>query len=102
MSRRMRSNSVFLKFLYEADTNQRVAILSHLTKTQINVLSEVALNIYKGVFPNKQKYIKSLNPYKSIVYQLGTKSVGVRKKKQLLIRHNKLIPNLLRPVMDFL
>lgn len=98
----MRSNSVFLKFLFQASTKQRAAILSNLTKAQINVLSEVALNIYKGVFPNKKKYIKSLKPYKSIVYQLGTKSVGVRKKKQLLIRHNKLIPNLLRPVMDFL
>ena len=98
----MRSNSVFLKFLFQASTKQRAAILSNLTKAQINVLSEVALNIYKGVFPNKQKYVNSLKPYKAVIYQLGSKLVGVRRKKQLLSRHKKLITNLLRPVLDFL
>lgn len=98
----MRSNAVFLKFMYEASTKQRAAILTHITKPQINVLSEVALNIYKGVFPNRQKYVNSLKPHKSIIFRLGSKSVGALRKKQLLIRNNKLIPNLIRPVIDFI
>lgn len=98
----MKSNTVFLRFLYQASKNQRVAIFTHLTKEQVNVLSEVALNIFKGVFPNKQKYLKTLKPYKSVLYQLGSKSLGVRKKKQLLIRYNNLIPHLLGPLLDFL
>lgn len=102
MSQRMKSNTVFLRFLYQASKNQRVAIFPHLTKEQVNVLSEVALNIFKGVFPNKQKYLKTLKPYKSVLYQLGSKSLGVRKKKQLLIRYNNLIPHLLGPLLDFL
>lgn len=98
----MKSSTVFLRFLYQASKNQRVAIFPHLTKEQVNVLSEVALNIFKGVFPNKQKYLKTLKPYKSVLYQLGSKSLGVRKKKQLLIRYNNLIPHLLGPLLDFL
>ena len=64
----MRSNSTFLKFLFQAHKNQRVAVLSHLAKTQIDVLSEIALNIYRGVFPNKQKYVKSLKPFRLTVF----------------------------------
>lgn len=36
-------------------SKQRKAILSTLTKEQLEVLPEVALNIYKGVFTNKHK-----------------------------------------------
>ena len=93
---------MFLKFLFQAHKNQRVAVLSHLTKTQIDVLSEIALNIYRGVFPNKQKYVKSLKPFRSTVFYLGSKTVSRRDKKEILLRHNGLIPSLVRPVLDFL
>ena len=81
MSRRMKTQSIFLKFLSQANTKQRKAILSTLTKEQLDLLSEVALNIYKGVFPNKQKYVKLLKPYKSLIWQIGSKSMKTLKKR---------------------
>ena len=78
----MRTHSVFIKCLYNIDPKQRAAIIPHLKKAQIEVLSEVALNIYKGLFPNKQKYVKSLKRYRSVIHQIGSKSVGVAKKKK--------------------
>ena len=102
MSSCMKSNSTFLKFLYQANKNQRIAVLSHITKKEVDVLSEIALNIYKGVFPNKKKYVKPLESFKSIIWKLGSKSVSRHKKKKLLIRYNKVLPSLLRPVLDFI
>jgi len=77
----MKTQSIFWKFLSQANTKQRKVILSTLTTEQLDVLSEVALNIYKGVFPNKQKYVKLLKPYKSLIWQKGSKSMENSKKK---------------------
>lgn len=82
MSRRMKSHSVFLKFLYQSEPRQRKAILSNITKTQLDLLSEVALNIYKGVVPDKAKYVKSLIPYRSVIVQLASKSKTKSAKKE--------------------
>lgn len=98
MSRRKKVQSVFLKLLYETNPKQRFIIISNLTKTQLDTLSEVALNIYKGIFPNTQTYVEALKPYRSPMYRLGSKYVQQSQKKTLLKRYNKIIPSLLRPV----
>lgn len=100
MSGRMISNSVLLKFMYKTNKKQRVTVLSHLSKAEIDVFSAIALNIYKGVFLNKTKYVNTLKPFKSIVFRLG--SVSSQKKKTILIRYQKIIPLLIRPVLEFL
>jgi len=63
-------------------------------------LSEIALNIYKGVFPNKHKYVNQLKPFKSVIKQLASKSVGASRKKSLLILKHKFVPTFLRPALD--
>lgn len=101
MSRRMKNYEIFLNF-YVSPLRQQKAIIANLTKDQIDVLSEIALNIYKGVFPNKAKYVNSLKPYRPIIYTLGAKSTSRRKKQQLLVRNRKLLRQLLQPVQEYL
>lgn len=71
MSRRMKSDSTFLKFLYQANKNQRIAVLSHITQKEIEVLSEIALNIYKGVFPNRKKIRETFRAFQINYFQIG-------------------------------
>ena len=102
MSRRMKSSSALLKFLHQANKKQRLAVLPHINRKEVDVLSEIALNIYKGVFPNKKKYVKPLEPFKSFISDLASKSVSTNRKRKILIRYNKVLPSLLRPVLDFI
>lgn len=78
----MQLNKTFLKFIYEITPKQRKAVLSHITTDQIDLLSEIALNIYKGIFPNKTKYVKALAPYRSVIFRLGSKTENHRSKKK--------------------
>jgi hypothetical protein len=98
----MKTQSFFFKFLSQANTKQRKVILSTLTKEQLDVLSEVAPSIYKGVFPNKHKYVKVLKPYKSLIWQIGSKSIENSQKMKLLIKKQNIIQLLLQPVLDYL
>ena len=77
----MQINAVFLKFMFESTLQQRKAVLTQITKQHVEVLSEIALNIYKGVFPNKTSYVKPLKPYKTVIFELGSKSESIRRKK---------------------
>lgn len=101
MSRRMKTHASFIKFLYDSSVKQRKVVLSNLTKEEISLLSEIALNIFKGVFPNRKKYVKTLKPYKQIIARLAHRSES-KVKKKLLLRNVKIIPNFLRPVLDYL
>lgn len=102
MSRRMKTHSSFIKFLHDSSVGQRKVILSNLTKEQINLLSEIALNILRGVFPHKNKYVKTLKPYRLIIARLAHRSESKVQKKKLLLSHIKIIPKLLKPVLDYL
>lgn len=98
----MKTAATFIKYLHESSINQRKVILSNLTKTQIDLLSEIALNIYKGIFPNKEKYVKTLKPYRLLIASLAHKSESRDRKKKLLLRHAQILPKFLRPVLDYL
>lgn len=102
MSRRMRSHSSFLKLLYQTTENQRKAIIATLSTEQLEVLSEIALNIYKGVFPNTQSYIKALKSFKRSVLRLGDKTINNSEKKRLLLKRRHFLPKLLKPVIEIL
>lgn len=99
MSRRMRINKNFIKFIYEATSKQRKHILSHVTKDQIDLISEIALNIIKGIFPNKVTYIKALVPYKSLLVRLSSKKKTFANKKKLLLRYPQILPRIVKPVL---
>lgn len=98
----MQLNKTFLKFICEITSKQRKVILSHITKDQIDLLSEIALNIYKGIFPNRVKYVKHLAPYKSVILRLGSKTEKYRDKKKLLVRYHKIIPNIVKPALEYI
>lgn len=95
----MQQNRNFIKFIYEATPKQRKKILYHITKDQISLISEIALNIIKGIFPNTSSYVKTLKPYKSIFVRLSSKREANKHKRELLLRFPKLLPLLIKPAL---
>lgn len=98
----MKTHAAFIKFLHNSTVKQRKAILSNLTDKEINLLSEIALNIFKGVLPHRENYVKTLKPYKLIIARLAHKSESGAQKKKLLLQNVKVVPKLLRPVLKYL
>ena len=102
MPLRIRSYSTFLKFLYDADPRQRKVLIQSATSDQIEILSEIALNIYRGVLELSPHHIRKLKPYKLNIRALYSRSIGHRRKKNILARHPILISLLIKPVLSLL
>lgn len=100
MSQRMKKQSAFLAFLYEASRKQQKLLLSSITTDQLNVIGEIALNIYTGVFPISSRYSIVIKPFRIHIRLLATREITTRKKRSTLMRNIKLISFLPKPVID--
>ena len=98
----MKKQVTFLRFMLDANKKQRKLIVSSLTDEQLEVIGEIALNIYTGVFPVTKRYLSLLKPYQSHIRLLGSRDVSVKKRRHILIQQRKLIPLLFKPVVDHL
>lgn len=103
MSKRVRENTNFLSLLYKADLKQRKALLGSISKEQLLALCEVILNIIKGVIPISQGAKDKLRRYAKVLRLLAAKGrVSQRKKIDLLVRHHRFVPILLKACKKFL
>ena len=62
----------------KATSVQKLALLRTATKSQINALCEICLNILAGHLPLN---IKRLKKYKDTIRKLAKRSVGIHKKR---------------------
>ena len=102
MSQRMKTQAAFLLFLFESRKRQQKAILQTITPAQTDVIAEICLNIYQGILPGQRSYIKELQPYKSVIRLLSSREIGLVQKKNLLLKHLKLITLILKPVVKLI
>ena len=100
MSQRMKKQSAFLIFLSKAHKKQIKLLLSSLTSEQLDVIGEIALNIYTGVFPVSKRYVLLLKPFQKHIRLLASREISAKKKQDILIKHQKLISVLLKPVIE--
>ena len=82
-----RHRTFLLKLLQTAQKNSNVStLLKKATPTQINALSEIALNLLQRNFPVRANDIKKLYPYRGLVRQLASRKTPPTRKKKLLLR----------------
>jgi len=62
MNRTVKTHTAFLQLLYSTSVKQRKALLETITSDQLQILCEIALNVYRGTFPVSGYYIKKLLP----------------------------------------
>lgn len=99
MNRRIRKQRAFLYFMLVANSNQQKLIVKSLTDEQLDVISEIALNVYTGTYPLTKKYINQLKPYRSYIRSLGSREVSSKQKRTILLKHLSLVPLLLKPIV---
>ena len=80
----------------------RAGILSEAGSGLVNAISEITLNIVKGVLPVSKRTLTKLRKWKSQVKDLASKKTSLKAKKQLLTDNRELIRIILRPLIDIL
>ena len=100
MSQRVKKEAAFVVYLQQAPNKQQKLILSSLTKNQLEVLSEIALNIYTGSFPVANRYLKTLKPFRAQIRVLASREISAKKKRKILLRHIKIVSVLLKPIVN--
>ena len=96
----MKKQASFLKFMVDANKKQTKLIVKTLTTDQLDVIGDVALNIYTAAFPVKPSYLKRLKPYKAAIRLLGSREISGKKKRNILSKRLKLLSILFKPVVD--
>ena len=99
MNRRIRKQRAFLHFMLVANSFQQKLIVKSLTTEQFDVISEIAQNIYTGTYPLPKKYLNQLKPYQSYIRLLGSREVGSKQKRDVLLKHLPLVSLLLKPIV---
>jgi hypothetical protein len=97
MSPRTRRHAAFLRFLYEADPEQRKDLVGMASDAQMDALREIALNLYAGRPPVSGYYRRKLKVHKDLLQSLSDRAVDHTVVKKLLRKDSKAIPLILKP-----
>ena len=75
-----------LKLLAEAKPELKKAIIKHASADVVKAISEIALNMLKGVIKLTPKQKQRLSRYKKEFRSLGKKGISVNRKRKLLVQ----------------
>jgi hypothetical protein len=79
-------------------TLQRNALLDTITQDQLRALTEIAVNILRGVLTVTPSYYTKLKKDKKLIRNIGDTSVSLKRKRELLCRRGRVIVLLLKSV----
>ena len=75
-----------LKLLLEANPKLKKAIIKYATPDVVKAISEIALNMLKGVIKLTSNQKHRLSRYKKEFHTLGKKGISIKKKRKLLVQ----------------
>lgn len=103
MSDRVRRNIDFLTVLTKCNKKQRTALLEHCDKELILTLSEVAINVLKGIVHLTPAQKSKLRRFKKQLRTLADRQVSLKHKKRHLVQSGgSLLLSLLPPAISLL
>lgn len=91
-----------LSVLVTATEAQTQALLKTLNPVQLRVVLEAIYNVLRGTCPISDKLKKNLYQHRRIIRRLVAKDLTRPQQQRLLVKHRRLLPLLLRPVIEFL
>jgi len=103
MSERVKRNIDFLTVLAKCNKKQRKALLEHCDKDLILTLSEIAINVLKGIVNLTSAQKAKLRRYRKQLRALADRQLPLKhKKRHLLQSGGSLLLTLLPPVISAL
>ena len=95
----VKTQLAFLKLLATSERKQARALISTMTKSQLNAICEVLINIRFGNIPVNEKDIKKLQRKKNVIVQLTSKTTGANVKKTLIEKEVALILMIIKSIL---
>ena len=80
----VKTQLAFLELLATSERKQARALISTMTKSQLNAICEVLINIRFGNIQVNEKDIKKLQRKKNATVQLTSKTTGANVRKTLI------------------
>lgn len=103
MSDRVRRNIDFLTVLTKCNKKQRKALLEHCDKELILTISEIAINVLKGVVQLTPAQTAKLRRFRKQLRALADRQVPLKHKKSHIVQSGgSLLLTLLPPVLSVL
>ena len=99
MSLLVKTQLAFLELLGTSERKQARALISTMTKSQLNAICEVLINIRFGNIPVNEKDIKKLQRKKNAIVQLTSKTTGANIRKTLIEKEVALILMIIKSIL---
>ena len=84
----------FLCACFKSNGKQRIDLITHANRGQMEAIGEVALNLLKGNIIVPKPSFKRLKPHKSKLLYLTRKKPSLKQKKELLNQKGGFLPAL--------
>lgn len=101
MTTQVKKHLDYLKLLTSTHVKQRRQLINTISDEQLSVLSEAIFNVLKGVCPLSNVNKNKLSKNKTILRKLVDPKLSRKFKKSILKKVQNLIPELLRPVIQY-
>ena len=86
MAQRLHRQAPFLKsLLQEAKAKQRNSLLRAANADQINAVSELVLNVIKGVAPRTSNTVRVLRPKRRALRDLTKRRQSIKRRRRILM-----------------
>jgi len=99
---RLEKNRDFLKLVTKLTAKQRASVFKQLTKDQIHVIAEMAVNVLGGSLDLSDKDKYRLGRYKNIIRRLGRRGVTSRAREIVIQENPTAVCLLIEIVLDSL
>ena len=95
----VKTQLAFLELLATSERKQARALISTMTKSQLNAICEVLINIRFGNIAANEKDIKKLQRKKNTIVQLTSKTTGANVRKTLIEKEVALILMIIKSIL---
>lgn len=103
MSDRVKRNLDFLTVLAKCNKKQRKALLAHCDKDLVLTISEIAINVLKGIVKLSSSQKARLRRFRKQLRTLADRKVSLKHKKRYMVQTGgSLLLSLLPPVISLL
>ncbi len=101
MSNTVKTSVPYFRLMKRSKNKEKVFLINNMTKTQMNVLSEIVLNTLYGSIPLNKNTIEKMKK-KSTLKQIIMKRISLKTKKHLLLESLSLVDTILGMALRYI
>ena len=91
----LRRHSLFINAVAACKPDQAKAIVKTATKTQLNAICEILLNIVRGTLKISEGLLKKLKKFKKVIRLLSKRCTKSENRKKLIVKYMPVIKKIL-------